>query len=52
MKAGLLAIEMLYQLDGWEWFFLLSGSDYPIAAAEKVRGELLSADSTFSSTAA
>jgi len=35
---------MLYQLDGWEWFFLLSGSDYPIAAAEKVRRELLTAD--------
>ncbi len=44
VRAGLLAIEMLHQLDGWEWFFLLSGSDYPIAAAERVRRELLLAD--------
>jgi len=35
---------MLHRLDGWEWFFLLSGSDYPIAAAENVRRELRSAD--------
>jgi Core-2/I-Branching enzyme len=44
VRAGLSAIEMLYRCDGWDWFFLLSGSDYPVATPESIRSELLSAD--------
>src|SRR5262249_39068180 len=43
VKAGLLAIDRLLQMDGWDWFFLLSGSDYPIAKRESVSRELVSA---------
>jgi hypothetical protein len=44
VRAGLAAIEALYQRDGWDWFFLLSGSDYPVALPETIRHELLLAD--------
>src|SRR5437660_564822 len=44
VRAGLSAIEMLSQRDAWDWFFLLSGSDYPVAAPESIKRELLSAD--------
>lgn len=43
VRAGLLAIEKLHQIDGWDWFFLLSGSDYPSAKPENVMRELGSA---------
>lgn len=44
VKAGLLAIERLHQVGGWDWFFLLSGSDYPIAEPESIARELSSAN--------
>jgi len=44
VRAGLAAIEALYQRDGWDWFFLLSGSDYPVASPESISRELLLAD--------
>jgi hypothetical protein len=44
LRAGILAIEALYQRDGWDWFFLLSGSDYPVATYDNIRRELISAD--------
>lgn len=44
VKAGLLAIEKLHQFGGWDWFFLLSGSDYPIAKPENIMRELGSAN--------
>src|SRR5262249_43915518 len=44
VRAGLTAIEALYRLDGWDWFFLLSGSDYPIATLDRITRELLSTD--------
>ena len=44
VQAGLRALEVLYRRKDWDWFFLLSGSDYPIASATMVRTELSSSN--------
>jgi hypothetical protein len=40
--AAIRAIELLYRNATPDWFFLLSGADYPTMPAEKVLGELAS----------
>jgi Core-2/I-Branching enzyme len=44
VQAGLAGIDRLCRLGTWDWFFLLSGSDYPISGPKSVRGALARAD--------
>ena len=43
MSAALRALDLLYESAAPDWFFLLSGVDYPIMPAVKVLSELSSA---------
>lgn len=40
VRASLRALELLYSRARPDWFFLLSGADYPIRGADDVRGYL------------
>ena len=40
IQAARRALRMLYEKSDPEWFVLLSGSDYPVASARRVLGEL------------
>jgi hypothetical protein len=42
VTAALRALEVLYREAAPDWFFLLSGTDYPIMRSEKVLDELMS----------
>ncbi|HET9629293.1 MAG TPA: beta-1,6-N-acetylglucosaminyltransferase [Novosphingobium sp.] len=43
VEAGLAGLRLLYDKADPDWFFLLSGADYPIAPASRVRTELAQA---------
>ena len=40
VKATLLGLRLLYRDNSPDWFYLISGSDYPIRSAESIREEL------------
>lgn len=44
VKAGVLAVRNLYKFSNPDWFFVLSGSDYPLKSALKVSSDLINSN--------